>query len=88
MAVIVKLVVTLIVFILMYIVVRRLYGVFFDKREIQRDEKSINMLNILLDDETLDNETRENMLAVKAACQHDINVRKGLVKLQSGWRPG
>ena len=44
MAVIVKLVVTLIVFILMYIVVRRLYGVFSDKREIQRDEKSINKI--------------------------------------------
>ncbi|HAL5940601.1 MULTISPECIES: hypothetical protein [Enterobacteriaceae] len=88
MAVIVKLVVTLIVFILMYIVVRRLYGVFSDKREIQRDEKNINMLNILLEDETLDKETRGNMLAVKAACQHDINVRKGVVKLKSGWRPG
>jgi hypothetical protein len=46
------------------------------------------MLNILLEDETLDKETRENMLAVKAACQHDINVRKGVVKLKSGWRPG
>ncbi|WP_037429990.1 hypothetical protein [Serratia plymuthica] len=82
-----KLILTLVVFILMYFVVRRLYTYVSNQRAIKQCEEMISLLNIQLDDEGLDKKSRDDMQTTKMACQHEINVRKGKVLLKSGWRP-
>ncbi|CAI2537308.1 hypothetical protein [Serratia ficaria] len=87
MEVIYKLILTLVVFILMYFVVLRLYNYVSNKRAIKQCEQMITLINIQLDDEALDKKSRDDIQTTKMACQHEINVRKGKVLLKSGWRP-
>ena len=87
MEVFIKLIFTLVVFMLMFIFVRRLYNSFSNKLAIRQCEDTITLLNIQLDDETIDKEIKNDMQTTITACQHEINVRKGKVLLKSGWRP-
>lgn len=87
MEVIYKLILTLVVFILMYFVVRRVYTYVSNQRSIKQCEQMICHINIQLDDEGLDKKSRDDMQTTKMVCQHEINVRKGKVLLKSGWRP-
>lgn len=87
MEMIIKLILTLVVFMLMYFVVRRLSNYVSNKRAIKQCEDMITLINIQLNDEKLDKKSRDDLQTTKIACQHEINVRKGKVQLKSGWRP-
>ncbi|MEG0281512.1 MAG: hypothetical protein RR686_19910 [Morganella sp. (in: enterobacteria)] len=87
MELILKIIVVLAVFALMYIIIRRLSFVFSNRHEIKRDEEILQQIDIKLADESLDDAGRETLIQSKKAYQHDMNVRKGDVQLKSKWRP-
>nr|SAY46529.1 Uncharacterised protein [Serratia marcescens] len=87
MEVIIKFTLTLFSFMLIFFCVRRLSNYISNKRSIRECEDMITLINIQLNDETLDKESKNDMQTTKTVCQHEINVRKGKVLLKSGWRP-